>query len=265
MNLITLGPKGTFSHQVALDYCKKAKIQFADSIDGVFFRLGDKESNQALVPLKNNRSGYVEETVVNLMKYDFSLQGKFDAKISHCLAGRGKIDEATALFAHPHAYLQCKDKLDSLGVDCRVVETKSNGHSAMQLKFDQSTRSLAIIPPLAAEIYKLPIIEKSIEDDPENRTTFFLIGKEVHKPTGKDTSAFLLFSDSLKAVENQIRTLIEEKKEKLMTLENLLLQEGHTPLYFMEMSGHVQNEQVASIVDALNKKFLLKHLGSYPA
>lgn len=263
MKLVTLGPKGTFSHQAAKRAHKKAEIVFADNIDAVFFRLGEKDIQEALVPFKNTRSGFVEETVVNLMKYDFSIRGKAKEKVTHLLAGKGKIEDAKSLLAHPHAFEQCKDTLDTLGVHCKVVETLSNGHSAMQLKLDQKGETLAIVSPLAAEIYKLPILKEHIEDDPENTTTFLLIGKELKKGSGNDCSAFLIFSDPLKAVENQIRLLAKEKKCEVLELENLLLQEGHTPLYFMEMTGHIFEEKVQDVIANLKQKFLLKHLGSY--
>lgn len=265
MKLVTLGPKGTFSHQAALRMHKKAEIVFADNIDAVFFRLGEKDIKEALTPIQNTRSGFVEETVINLMKYDFSIQGKIDQKVTHYLAGKGNTEDVKTLYAHPHAYKQCKDTLDTLGVHAKVIETLSNGHSALQLKLDEKGQAAAIVSPLAAEIYKLPILQEHIEDDPENTTTFLLIGKQLHKSTGKDCSAFLLFSDPLKAVENQIRLLVKEKKCEVLKLENLLLQEGHTPLYFMEFSGHILDVKVQEILETLNQKFLLKHLGSYPA
>ncbi|CCB89068.1 prephenate dehydratase [Simkania negevensis] len=263
MKLVTLGPKGTFSHQASKKAHKNAEIVFADSIDAVFFRLGEKEIQEAVVPIQNNRSGFVEETVVNLMKYDFSIRGCLTEKITHFLAGKGKPEEAKSLLAHPHAFAQCKETLDALGVHCKVVETLSNGHSAMQLKLDQKGETIAIVSPLAAEIYKLPVLKEHIEDDPENATTFLIIGKEVKKATGNDCSAFLIFSDPLKAVENQIRALAKEKKCEVLKLENLLLQEGHTPLYFMEMTGHIFEEKVQEVIANLKQKFLLKHLGSY--
>lgn len=264
MKCVTLGPKGTFSHQAAKRYDQKSTIVFADHIDAVFFRLGEKDIQEALIPLHNNRSGFIEETIVNLMKYDFPIRGKVEEKVTHSLAGKVNPEEAKTLIAHPHAYEQCKETLANLGVNCKVVETLSNGHSAMQLKLDLEGQALAIVSPLAAEIYKLPVVKEKIEDDPDNTTLFLAIGKEPCKVTGKDCSAFLIFSDALKAVENQIRDLIHQKKGELLKLENLLLQEGHTPLYFMEIKGHIEEEKVREIVETLNKKFLLKHLGSYP-
>ena len=106
-------------------------------------------------------------------------------------------------------------------------------------------------------------MKENIEDDPENATTFLIIGKDLKKGTGKDCSAFLIFSDPLKAVENQIRVLAKDKKCEVLKMENLLLQEGHTPLYFMEIAGHIYEEKVQDFVSNLKQKFLLKHLGSY--
>lgn len=264
MKLVTLGPKGTFAHQAALSAFKKAQIVFTDTIDSMFFRLGEKDIKEALTPIVNSFSGFAQETVINLMKYDFFIQGKTQEKVTHHLVGRGKIEDAEKLYAHPLAYKQCKDRLDALGVHCQVLETASNGHSALQVKCDNKEGSFAIVSPFAAKIYHLPILKQHIEDNPNHTITFLIIGKGLKKSTGKDCSAFLLFSDPMKAVENQIRTLIKGYKCEVLQLENLVLKEGKTPLYFIEFTGHLLDENVQGILNVLNQKFLLKHIGSYP-
>ena len=54
------------------------------------------------------------------------------------------------------------------------------------------------------------------------------------------------------------------RKIPLLKLKNLLLQEGHTPLYFMEVEGHIEDRLVRSLFESLSEKYLIKHLGSYP-
>jgi len=109
-----------------------------------------------------------------------------------------------------------------------------------------------------------PTVMDHLEDDPDNSTTFYSIGKAPEKKSENDATAFLIFSDPMITIEKQIATLVRAKKVTLLKLKNLLLQEGHTPLYFVEVKGHIENNNVAELFEELTEKFLIKHLGSYP-
>lgn len=265
MKVLTLGPEGTFSHEATKRLFPKKKIVFGTTIDEVFFRLAEKEIAAAVLPLENTLSGFVDETITNLMKYNFSITGKTSLKITYHLAGKGKVEEAKTVYAQPHAYRQCKKKLKKLCPAIKVIETPNNAHSALQLKAHEKDPTVfALVPPFALEYYSLPIAMSHFQEDPENITTFYSIGKAPEKKTGKDSTAFLIFSDPMVTIEKQIKTLALEKKTQLLHLKNLLLQEGHTPLYFVEIQGHIEDKNVTMFFEALSEKFLIKHLGSYP-
>lgn len=264
MQVLTLGPEGTFSHEATKRLFPKKKIAFGNTIDEVFYRLADKETLAAVVPLENTLSGFVEETITNLMKYDFSIIGKTSLKISYHLAGTGNPEEAKILYAHPHAYKQCRRTLRKLCPAVKVVETSSNAHSALQLQARQDPAIFALVSPFSLAHYSLPSVSEHVEDDPDNTTYFYAIGKAPAKKTENNASAFLIFSEPLITLEKQMATLCQEKKAPLLHLKNLLLQEGHTPLYFVEIKGHMEDKNLREIFEALREKFLIKHLGSYP-
>ena len=223
MKVVTLGPEGTFSHQVTEKLFPKGKVTFASSLDEVFFLLGDPEADQAVVPIENTVSGFVEETITNLMKYDFSIQGRYEQKITYYLAGWGKPEEAKILYAQPHAYRQCQETLKKSCPEVKLIETLSNAHSALQLKAKKDDQEVALVTPFALEHYGLTALQDHVEDDPDNTTTFYVLGKEPLSPSGHDQTTFLIFSDPLAAVENQIQSLIAEKKVKLIKLKNPLI------------------------------------------
>lgn len=263
MSVLTLGPEGTFSHEAAKKLFPKKKYAFGNTIDEVFYRFAEKEFSQAVVPLENTISGFVEETITNLMKYDFSITGKTHLKVTYHLAGRGKLEDAKVLYAQPHALKQCRLNIRKLCPDVKVVETSSNAHSALQLHADESGTVVALVSPFSIEHYQLPSLKDHLEDEEENTTYFYSLGKSPHKKTGKDVTSFLLFSEPMVTIEKQIRTLCEEKKIELLQLKDLLLQEGQTPLYFIEVKGHIESKDIATLFEALSDKFLIKHLGSY--
>ncbi len=104
-----------------------------------------------------------------------------------------------------------------------------------------------------------------MEDGEENFTTFFVIGKAPSlKGKGKYGTCFLLFSEELATITKQIANQCHNTKVPLIKLKNLVLQEGHTPLYFIEVEEHLQEKEVLRFFKSLSENFLIKHLGSYP-
>jgi chorismate mutase/prephenate dehydratase len=264
MKCVTVGPKGSFCHQAVLTFAKRLEVVFATSIGEVFFRLAEKNLAYGLIPLHSTLSGFYQDGIINLMKYDFPICERIDFQATYHLVGKGEIEEAQALFCDANTFTLCQDRLKAHEIDSLFLEVPTDIHAAMQIQFDREGKALALVSPLTAKLYHLPILEQHLEGDKSLILTFFLIGKTPTNPTGKDRSSFLIFSEPLKAVENQIRSLVETHKIEVLQLENLLLQEGQTPLYFMEISGHLLDPKVKELFALLNEKFLVKPLGSYP-
>lgn len=260
MAILTLGPEGTFSHQAASQSFPERKIVFADSIDEIFFRLTDPRITSAVIPVEIGED-FIEETIANLMKYDFAIIGKRVLKIAYNLLG--KEGEITHLFADQRAFDQCRSSLRETCPQVKWIKTPNIGNSALRFKA-QPNHTLALVSPFAQSYHHLPIFKEEMIGDPESYATFFILGKESHKKGEKNATSFLLFSDPMITIKRQIASLAHEKKIKILKLKNLLLQEGHTPLYFIEIEGHLEELSVHELFVQLSEKFLIKHLGSYP-
>ena len=261
LGVITLGPKGTFSHEAAVKLYPHKKIVYAATVHEVFFRLADPTISAAIVPIENTFSGFVEETISNLIKYDFSIIGTITLPISYHLAG--KDEEIDHLYAAAQTFKQCRVAVKKYCRKAKIIETLSNGHSAIQFKANQE-KTAALVSPFALDHYHLPLMAKHMEDDPDYVTIFFAIGKAPKKKKEKNASAFLIFSDPLLTTEKQIAQTVHGMKIKLLTLKSLILQEGNTPLYFMEIEGHIEEKRVQTLFETLSDKYLIKHLGSFP-
>ena len=216
-----------------------------------------------MIPIENKFSGFREESIINLMKYDFPIVGMHPLHITHTLVGFGKIERAKLLYAPAAAHEQCRERIEAELPNLRLIETGDSLQTAIQLKLAKDPEALAIVSPIAAKKFALPVLKERMEDTQENTTTFYAIGKKPTKHTKNDQSTFLIFSDILGAAQNQIERAIKEKKVPLVRIKNLILQEGQTPLYFVELKGHIEERAVVELFETLKKKFLIKHLGSY--
>ena len=103
-----------------------------------------------------------------------------------------------------------------------------------------------------------------IQGSDELFATFFAIGKKGFKKKKESGSAFLIFSEPMATLGKQIANQARKLKIPLLKLKNLLLQEGETPVYFMEVEGHIEEHPVRTFFEFLSDKYLIKHLGSYP-
>ncbi|QVL56933.1 MAG: hypothetical protein KFB93_05980 [Simkaniaceae bacterium] len=260
MAILTLGPQGSFSHEAAVKLHSHKKVLFASNIDELFFRLAEKEISEGIIPLEIGDE-FVEESIAHLMKYDFSITRKAILRMRYHLISEE--ETITHLFGDDLGFEGCRAKIHEFCSDAKKITASSMVHAAIQYKA-QPKEAGAIISPFAARHYKLPIYAEDIEDDNENFATFFSIGKFPPKKKEKRGTAFLIFSDPMVTVAKQIADQAHERKIPLIKLKNLLLQEGHTPLYFMEVEGHIEDRLVRSFFESLSEKYLIKHLGSYP-
>ena len=262
MGVLTLGPEGTFSHQAATLLFPKEKVVFTSTITEVFMRLSDPQFSAGVIPLDNAFLGFKEETISNLMKYEFSLSKKIELKTSLCLAGESL--DIEHLYAHESSLEMCPLNIKKHCPKAKVIKTLNNAYSAIQY-LAHPKNSAALLPSFSLKFYDLPVLVDEMQDDKESQTTFFAISREKVKKGSKSyASCFLLFSEEMASTKNQIYAQSEETKVPILKLKNLVLQEGETPLYFIETEGHFEEKSVHAFYKALSEKFLIKPLGSYP-
>lgn len=180
MKVITLGPKGTFSHLAALQSFPKAKIHFAGTIEEVlelFVQSG--QFDYAVVPLFNSVSGEVKETVRKMMEYSLEIFSECKLPITHDLAGYGTLAKTKVLYAQSYALTQCSGNLSRVLRRVHVEKTSSNSHSAKILAKRKDPNEAALVSPFAAKLYSLPILCRGMQDEEENITIFIALTKKT--------------------------------------------------------------------------------------
>jgi prephenate dehydratase len=175
MNVATLGPEGTFCHQVAMKTCPDAQLFLQERIDDIFARLEEGVVSLIIVPFKNTLSGNVEETLENLKKHSTCIVQEVQLVIEYALAGFGCSEEVKTILAHPHSFRQCEKAIRKQFPNALHVTVKSNAEAA-RLCLEKKDRALAaIVPRQTREMYHLPFLSEEIALEEENITTFLLL------------------------------------------------------------------------------------------
>lgn len=261
-----LGPEGTFTHQAALrHFGNSAEITPRDNITEVFRGVESGQSEYGVVPVENSTDGVVAHTLDLFVESPLKISGEVELAVHHHLLAR---DEDRAALrqvrAHPQALAQCRQWLDRElpGLDC--ISDASNAAAARYAADHPDTAAIA--SRAAAEQYNLNILAQDIEDNPNNRTRFLVIGPHDQAPSGEDKTSVLV---SARNQPGALLGLLRPLSEAGIDLTRIESRPTHLVnweyLFFLDIRGHQKDPEVAqALEDLLAAAAFCKILGSYP-
>lgn len=173
MKVAVLGPRGTFSHELA-ESVYDAEIITCPTINSVFALVETGEC-RGLVPVENSEAGGVGETLDNLMRSKCRITAEYYMPVRHHLATVGKRDEYDVIYAHPQSHEQCSEFIEKMGLP--VIHTSSNARSAEIACSEPG--SAAITSRSAARIFGLLIVREDVQNSTYNTTRFIEISADA--------------------------------------------------------------------------------------
>ncbi len=222
------------------------------------------------VPLENYTIGPVRDTVKQLFAARGKLQivAELARPIAHALIGQSKLkpQAVSVIFAHPQARAQCQRFLQRNFPKVEIVETLHTGESVARAAADPTT--LAIGPAEFAMTQGLIVLQKNIEDDPNNRTRFVAIAKTsksklaTNKP--KKTALTFHFAKNKAGQLAAALAIFAEQKISLSRLESIPTEKKLGEFFFFtEAEASLKDKPFATAIKALQKVAKVVILGSY--
>ncbi|MDO8443318.1 MAG: prephenate dehydratase domain-containing protein, partial [bacterium] len=147
-----------------------------------------------------------------------------------------------------------------------LIPTYDTAGSVKMIKEKGITDGAAIASSRAAEIYGMQILARGIEDNQNNTTRFFILGKQDSPPTGNDKTSIVF------ALKHQPGALYEFLKELASRNINLTKIESRPTRrkpweynFYLDFEGHRADKVAKETLADLEKMALfVKVLGSYP-
>lgn len=190
MKIAIQGELGAFSHQAALEMVPHGTIVPCARSAEVFERLHKKTVNAAIIPIENTLAGSVAEHYDLLLSNDVFIQREHHLRIVHNLIAQPgvKLNQIKRIYSHPIALDQCRDFLQK-HPQIESIPFYDTAGSVRHIMENNLMDAAGIASELAATQYKAQILRKSIEDNKQNFTRFFLIQRQ-HKvlPEANKTS-----------------------------------------------------------------------------
>ena len=171
------GERGAFSEEAARRLLgAEVRVNPCPSFQEVFRSLVEKRVTAAVIPIENTLHGSVHENYDHLLDNDLIITGETFVRIVHNLIAAPGVSFAKVreVYSHPVALNQCL----KFFAEHPRVEKKPFYDTAGSVKMvmAEGLRDAAgIASASCAEIYGAKILKRSIEDDRQNYTRFFLL------------------------------------------------------------------------------------------
>jgi prephenate dehydratase len=174
------GIKGSFHHQVALEYFQENVIvdeclSFETLVDSLL----NNQSQLAVMAIENSIAGSIIPNYALIDKNNLHIIGEYYLDIIQNLMvlNGQKLEEINEVHSHPMALLQCMDFLKKQS-HIKLVEDKDTAETARRIHQNQLKGIAAIGSKVAAKLYDLSIVVPEIQTVNNNKTRFFIISKQ---------------------------------------------------------------------------------------
>jgi prephenate dehydratase len=224
-NLIAIqGIKGSFHHIVTKQYFKNEGVisEFL-SFDDLVESLVEEKCNFAVMALENSIAGSIIPNYALIDKNNLHIVGEEYLDIQHnliCLSGQS-IKDIHEVHSHPMALLQCKEFFKKYP-NIKLVEDKDTAQVAKRISENKLKNIAAIASDLAAEIYSLSIINKSIQTIKHNETRFVILQNSINKTINNINKASVKFElDHSRGSLAAILNVLSDCKLNLTKIQSL--------------------------------------------
>ena len=206
------GVKGSNHHIVSQQYFNNGvEVKECLSFDEVVHSLLSTESDAAIMAIENSIAGSIIPNYALIDNHHLHIVGEQYLDIQHnlmALPGQS-IDDIKEVYSHPMALLQCKEFFKKYP-HIKLVEDRDTAEVAQRIHHKQLKHIGAIASELAAEIFQVDILAKSIQTIKHNETRFVIV---------KRTNSEIPESQINKA---SVKFELDHKRGSLATILNVM-------------------------------------------
>ena len=267
MRIAYLGPAGTFSHAaVAKHFGTFVEAVPFPTFDEIFRGVDGGQADYAVVPVENSTEGAVGRTLDLMVATDLTICGEVKLRVNqNLLSNAPNIGAVTRVYSHGQSLAQCVQWLAQHLPGVPRIAVASNAEAARLAAAEAN--AAAIAGENAGAIYGLATLAPHIEDEPNNTTRFWVLGRHQAGSSGHDETSLVMSCPNRPGAVHKLLEPFAKHGVSMSRLESRPARTGLWEyLFFVDLEGHADDAKVASALSELRDKApYLKLLGSYPA
>ena len=267
MAVAYLGPQGTYSQEAAIrHFGGSIETRSCSTIDDVFKQVETGATGYGVVPIENSTEGAIGRTLDLLLTTPAKVCGEIMLPVRQCLMSKAKNPaHIKKVYSHTQSLAQCQHWLARHLPGAERIAVVSNAEAALLAARD--TQSAAIASKTAAELYKLNLLARNIQDESRNTTRFLVLSREDAAPSGRDKTSLILSTRNVPGAIHDLLAPLAKNGVSMTRLESRPARTGVWEyVFYIDIEGHAHDARVAQALAAIGRKAsFVKNLGSYPA
>ena len=260
-----LGPAGTFSHAASLRKFG-ASVEYVPLADipSVFAEVARGHIDHGLVPVENSIGGSIVDTLDAFLQSSARICAEVLINIHHNLLAKEPWEKVTRIYSKPEVFAQCRTWLSAVAKDRSIEPAASTSKAAELAAVEPGAAAIAAV--VAGQIYGLNILFENIEDNPDNVTRFFVIGRSSAKRSGDDKTAIMFTTAHKPGALAEVLDVFKDNGINLTDIEKRPSKKVNWEYYFfIDASGHADDANMQRAIERAREHCLqLTVLGSYP-
>ncbi len=267
LTVACLGPTGTYTEAAAIkQFGHFAKLRTCRTVAEVFREVESDAAHYGVVAVENSADGMVKHTLDCFMTSPLSVCAEIELPIHHTLMARRGADPQALkeICAHEQSLGQCRRWLDAHYPTLLRRAVASNAEAARIAADEDGTAAIA--GEMAADRYGLDILHSNIEDQADNKTRFFVIGKQRTEPSGRDRTSIMVSTRNESGALYRVLEPFHRHRISLSRIESRPAKSTTwSYVFFIDFEGHRLDSEVAEVMGELDGIAMeIKRLGSYP-
>ncbi|CYW27594.1 prephenate dehydratase [Streptococcus suis] len=269
MQVAYLGPRGSFTHQVAQQAFPTADLQAFETITEVIKAYETGEVTYSVIPVENSIEGSVHETIDYLFhQAEIHAVAEIVQPIAQQLLATSADMAVEVIYSHPQAIAQGKKYIQEHFPQARIEITASTAYAARFVAEHPEQPFAAIAPQAAAVEYGLEVIAQDIQEISENFTRFWILGDKapsiVLEQVAKKVSLALTLPDNLPGALYKAMSVFSWRGISLTKIESRPLKTALGEYFFILDLDNQSEELLAySQKELTSLDITYKVLGNY--
>lgn len=261
------GVEGSFSEEALIKYFGETKETYHyDTFENVFEALKNDKIDYGVLPVENTSTGAITEVYDLMNKYGFYIVGEECIKIDQHLIGIKEctIDDIKEVYSHQQGFKQSSEFLDG-HKDWLQIPYYNTAVSVKKIYELNDKTKAAIGSERAAKLYNLKIVKENINNESENHTRFFIIGKNLEINDKSDKISVVFSLEDEVGTLSKLLTFFAENKLNLKKIESRPIKNSPWKyLLYVDFEGNLNSLEVKNALELIDKNSgYFKLLGNY--
>ena len=250
-----LGPNGSYTHRAMLEFIKDYSIksekqEALNAIKSIISAVDSDKNSLGVIPIENSIEGIVRESIDNLIRVEdigVKIIGEVVLDVNHCLLSKSN-DKSTikTVISHPQALAQCSSYLDANFSNLHILEERSTSAAAKRVSEKDETYA-AIANEIAADFFSLNVLDKSINDEKDNKTRFILIGRAETYISDDDKTSLAFSTQNTAGALFKVLDVFNRHDINLLYIDSRPSKKNLGEYtFFIDFEGHEKDQNIES-------------------